>query len=130
MALPEPVLFRGNAIYGFAPPNNALSVDFFQRSISPRLIEDETSNDSDIMNNLIDYEEGQEPDSLRVDKNMQGSSFPTNCPVISLLRRCGQRIIRMRECRSVVMKTYPGGYPQCVKVVDCGSQMIKESDRG
>ncbi|GFU70166.1 uncharacterized protein TNCV_5057601 [Trichonephila clavipes] len=52
-------------------PDNAHSVTFSQRSSSPRLIEDETFNDSDIMNNLIDYEDGQEePDSLRVDKNM------------------------------------------------------------
>ncbi|GFV61224.1 hypothetical protein TNCV_500161 [Trichonephila clavipes] len=51
----------------------------FQRSSSLRLIEDETFNDSGIINNLIDYEDGQEePDSLRADKNMQGSSFPTN----------------------------------------------------
>ncbi|GFV63031.1 hypothetical protein TNCV_4590781 [Trichonephila clavipes] len=43
---------------------------------SQRLIEDETFNDSDIINNLLDYEDGQEePDSLRVDKSMQGSSF-------------------------------------------------------
>ncbi|GFS49696.1 transposable element Tcb1 transposase [Trichonephila clavipes] len=46
---------------------------------NPRLIEDETFNDSDITNNLVDYEDGQEePDSLRADKNMQGSSLPTN----------------------------------------------------
>ncbi|GFV99406.1 hypothetical protein TNCV_1513761 [Trichonephila clavipes] len=44
---------------------------------SSRLIEDETFNHSDIMNSLIDYEDGQEPASLRVDKNKQGSSFPT-----------------------------------------------------
>ncbi|PRD18953.1 UNVERIFIED_CONTAM: hypothetical protein NCL1_58925 [Trichonephila clavipes] len=45
-------------------PDNAHSVAFFQRSCSPRLIEDETFNDSDNMNNLIDYEGGQEePDS-------------------------------------------------------------------
>ncbi|GFW89713.1 DUF4817 domain-containing protein [Trichonephila clavipes] len=46
---------------------------------SPILIEHETFNDSDIINNLVDYEDGQEePDSLRADKNMQGSHFPTN----------------------------------------------------
>ncbi|GFS86872.1 hypothetical protein TNCV_215941 [Trichonephila clavipes] len=34
-------------------------------SSSPRLIEDETFNDSDIINNMMDYEDGQEePDSL------------------------------------------------------------------
>ncbi|GFT71291.1 uncharacterized protein TNCV_3002681 [Trichonephila clavipes] len=55
------------------------SVAFSQRSSSSRLIEDETFNDSDIINNLMDYEGGQEePDSLRADKNMQGFSFPTN----------------------------------------------------
>ncbi|GFW28386.1 potassium voltage-gated channel subfamily H member 6 [Trichonephila clavipes] len=38
---------------------------FSQCSSSPRLIEDKTFNDSDIMNNLIDYEDGQEePDSF------------------------------------------------------------------
>ncbi|GFS93787.1 uncharacterized protein TNCV_798871 [Trichonephila clavipes] len=59
-------------------PDNAHSVAFSQRSSTLCLIEDETFNDSDIMNNLIDYEDGQEePDSLRVDKNIQGSSFPT-----------------------------------------------------
>ncbi|GFS75325.1 uncharacterized protein TNCV_719861 [Trichonephila clavipes] len=60
-------------------PDNVHSVAFSQRSSSPLLIEDETFNDSDIINNLMDYEDRQEePDSLRVDKNMQGSSFPTN----------------------------------------------------
>ncbi|GFT90995.1 uncharacterized protein TNCV_2008511 [Trichonephila clavipes] len=59
-------------------PDNAHSVAFSHRSSSSRLIEDETFNDSDIMNNLIDYEDGrEESDFLRVDKNMQGSSFPT-----------------------------------------------------
>ncbi|GFT33734.1 uncharacterized protein TNCV_4382561 [Trichonephila clavipes] len=43
---------------------------FSQQSSSPRLIEDKTFNDSDIINNLIDYEDGQEPDSLRADKIM------------------------------------------------------------
>ncbi|GFV76929.1 uncharacterized protein TNCV_689991 [Trichonephila clavipes] len=43
-----------------------------QTSLCPRLIEEETLNDSDIINDLIDYEDGQEePDSLRGDKNMQ-----------------------------------------------------------
>ncbi|GFW13826.1 hypothetical protein TNCV_1670421 [Trichonephila clavipes] len=43
------------------------------------LIEDEIFKDIDIINNMIDYEDGQEePDSSRVDKIMQGSSFPTN----------------------------------------------------
>ncbi|GFX00459.1 uncharacterized protein TNCV_2091091 [Trichonephila clavipes] len=61
------------------------SVAFSQRSSSPRLIEDETFNDSDINNNLIDYEDGQEePDSLRADKNRQGSSFPTKWKSIFL----------------------------------------------
>ncbi|GFX35748.1 hypothetical protein TNCV_745411 [Trichonephila clavipes] len=52
-------------------PDNAHSVAFSQRSRSPRLIEDETFNGSDIMNNLIDYEDGQELDSFRVDTNRQ-----------------------------------------------------------
>ncbi|GFY12965.1 hypothetical protein TNCV_665311 [Trichonephila clavipes] len=40
--------------------DNAHSVAFSQRSSSPRWIEDENFNDSDIINNLIDYEDGQE----------------------------------------------------------------------
>ncbi|GFS72753.1 uncharacterized protein TNCV_1421351 [Trichonephila clavipes] len=56
-------------------PDNAHSVAFSQRSSSPRLIEVETFNDSEIINNLIDYEDRQEePDSLRVDKNMNQPS--------------------------------------------------------
>ncbi|GFV64592.1 hypothetical protein TNCV_4965731 [Trichonephila clavipes] len=41
-------------------PDKAHSVAFSQRSSSLRLMEDETFNDSDIINNLIDYERGQE----------------------------------------------------------------------
>ncbi|GFV97685.1 hypothetical protein TNCV_2312721 [Trichonephila clavipes] len=41
-------------------PDNAHSVSFSQHSSSQRLIEDETFNDSDIINNLINYEDGQE----------------------------------------------------------------------
>ncbi|GFT82371.1 uncharacterized protein TNCV_2388691 [Trichonephila clavipes] len=67
------------------PPDNAYSVAFSQRSNSPRLIEDETLNDNDIIHKLKDYEDGQEePDSLRVDKKMQESSFPTNWKTIFL----------------------------------------------
>ncbi|GFW34346.1 hypothetical protein TNCV_220721 [Trichonephila clavipes] len=56
-----------------------LKFAFSQRSSSPRLIEDNTFDDSEIINNLIDYEdEREEPDSLIGDKNMQGSNFPTN----------------------------------------------------
>ncbi|GFV19612.1 hypothetical protein TNCV_478381 [Trichonephila clavipes] len=59
--------------------DNVHSVAFSQPSSSPHLIEDETFNDSDIINNLIDYEDRQEKlDSLRANKNTQGSSFPTN----------------------------------------------------
>ncbi|GFW92035.1 uncharacterized protein TNCV_2153141 [Trichonephila clavipes] len=47
-------------------PDNARSFAFSQRVNSPRLVEDGTFNDSDIINNLIDYEDGH--DSLRVDK--------------------------------------------------------------
>ncbi|GFT11709.1 uncharacterized protein TNCV_264941 [Trichonephila clavipes] len=66
-------------------PDNAHSVAFSQRPSSPRLIEDETFNDGDITNNLIGYEDGQEkPFYLRADKNMQGSSFPTNWKSIFL----------------------------------------------
>ncbi|GFV35970.1 uncharacterized protein TNCV_2867281 [Trichonephila clavipes] len=58
--------------------DNTHSVANSQRSSSPLLIEDETFNDGDIINNLIDYKDGQEePYSLRADKRMQGSSFPT-----------------------------------------------------
>ncbi|GFW20803.1 hypothetical protein TNCV_1050241 [Trichonephila clavipes] len=49
-----------------------LYIAFSQRSSSPLLIKDETDNDSDIINTLMDYEGGQEgPDSLRVDKNLR-----------------------------------------------------------
>ncbi|GFU51112.1 hypothetical protein TNCV_2549191 [Trichonephila clavipes] len=40
-------------------PYKAGSVAFSQSANSPRLIEDETFNDSDIINNLIDYEDGR-----------------------------------------------------------------------
>ncbi|GFY26266.1 uncharacterized protein TNCV_24651 [Trichonephila clavipes] len=45
-------------------PDNARSVAFSQRVNSPRLTEDETINDSDIVNNLVDYyKDGlEEPD--------------------------------------------------------------------
>ncbi|GFY14809.1 uncharacterized protein TNCV_648521 [Trichonephila clavipes] len=60
-------------------PDNAHSVAFSQRFCSPHLIKDGTFNDNGVINNLIDYEDGQEePDSLRTDTNMQGSCFPTN----------------------------------------------------
>ncbi|GFT09738.1 hypothetical protein TNCV_1651131 [Trichonephila clavipes] len=53
-------------------PYNAHLFAFSQRSSSSHLIEDEAFNEGDIINNLVDYEDGQEePDSLRVDKNMQ-----------------------------------------------------------
>ncbi|GFW23700.1 uncharacterized protein TNCV_2032431 [Trichonephila clavipes] len=68
----------------YKSPDNARSFAFAQRSSSPLLIEDETFNDSDIINNLMDYEDGQEEDYLRADKNMQGSSFPTNWKSIVL----------------------------------------------
>ncbi|GFY02102.1 uncharacterized protein TNCV_5099631 [Trichonephila clavipes] len=60
-------------------PDNVYSVASSQRSSTPCLTEDENFNDSDIINILINYEDEQEePDSLRADKNMQGSSFPPN----------------------------------------------------
>ncbi|GFU95967.1 hypothetical protein TNCV_253181 [Trichonephila clavipes] len=39
---------------------NSPSIAFSQRSSSPRLIEDETFNNSDNINNLINYEDGHE----------------------------------------------------------------------
>ncbi|GFT63588.1 hypothetical protein TNCV_870491 [Trichonephila clavipes] len=52
-------------------PYNSYSDAFSQRSSSPRLIVEETCNDSDIMNILIDLEDGQEePDYLKVDKSL------------------------------------------------------------
>ncbi|GFV92632.1 hypothetical protein TNCV_1374831 [Trichonephila clavipes] len=49
--------------------DNACSIAFSQRNSSTHLIEDETSNNSDIINNLIDYQDGQEePDSLRAEE--------------------------------------------------------------
>ncbi|GFS91546.1 beta-scruin [Trichonephila clavipes] len=60
--LPEYALFIGYT----HSLNNARSIAFSQRSSSTRLIEDEIFNDSDIINNLIDYEDGHEElDSLR-----------------------------------------------------------------
>ncbi|GFT17930.1 uncharacterized protein TNCV_4910891 [Trichonephila clavipes] len=57
-------------------PDNVHSVAFSQHFSNPRLIEDETFNDSNIINNLIDYEDGQEePDSLRADKNETQDSY-------------------------------------------------------
>ncbi|GFX99095.1 hypothetical protein TNCV_2492761 [Trichonephila clavipes] len=74
------VLYRLEHKYSSDSLNLRCTVAFSQRSSSSRLIEDETSNDSDIINNLMDYEDGQEkPDSWRMNKNMQGFSFPTNC---------------------------------------------------
>ncbi|GFW95821.1 uncharacterized protein TNCV_5023561 [Trichonephila clavipes] len=46
--------------YKQSPDNNAHSVAFSQRSSSRRLIEDQTFNGYDIINNLIDYDDGQE----------------------------------------------------------------------
>ncbi|GFV53164.1 hypothetical protein TNCV_3705351 [Trichonephila clavipes] len=46
--------------------DNARSIDLSRRSSSTYLIEDETFNNSDIINNFIDYEDGpEEHDSLR-----------------------------------------------------------------
>ncbi|GFW12486.1 uncharacterized protein TNCV_817391 [Trichonephila clavipes] len=61
-------------------PDNAPSIDFSLRASGMHLIEDETLNDRYTINNLINYEDGQEePDSLRADKiYILGSSFPTN----------------------------------------------------
>ncbi|GFX10349.1 uncharacterized protein TNCV_1867441 [Trichonephila clavipes] len=65
--------------------DNARSIASSQCTSSAHLIEDETFKDRDIINNLIDYKDGQEEsDSLRVDKNMQESSFPTNWKSIFL----------------------------------------------
>ncbi|GFX53712.1 uncharacterized protein TNCV_1596581 [Trichonephila clavipes] len=74
---PDPTALQDTLLICYKQsPGNAHSVAFSQRSSSPRLIEHETFNDSDIINNLMDYEDGQEePDSLRADKNMQGSNF-------------------------------------------------------
>ncbi|GFW27121.1 hypothetical protein TNCV_93471 [Trichonephila clavipes] len=41
-------------------PDNPRSVAFSQRANIPRLIEHKTFNDSDVINNLIDYKDGQE----------------------------------------------------------------------
>ncbi|GFV32797.1 uncharacterized protein TNCV_1052491 [Trichonephila clavipes] len=49
--------------------DNTSSVTFSQRTNSPCLSEDETSNECGIINNLIDYVDGQEePDSFEADK--------------------------------------------------------------
>ncbi|GFV70774.1 uncharacterized protein TNCV_1946841 [Trichonephila clavipes] len=66
-------------------PTKRIQFAFSQRSSSPHLTEGKTFSDSDIINNLIDYEDGQEePDFLRADKNMQESSFQTNWESIIL----------------------------------------------
>ncbi|GFV67223.1 uncharacterized protein TNCV_3669781 [Trichonephila clavipes] len=60
-------------------PDNARSVAFSERSSSSCLIEDKTFNDSDIINNLVDYEDGQEePHSLSVDKLYVGIQLSNN----------------------------------------------------
>ncbi|GFS90720.1 uncharacterized protein TNCV_3771431 [Trichonephila clavipes] len=59
-------------------PDNAHYVAFSQPSSSPCLIEDETFYDSDIINNLIDYEDGQELDTLRADKKFAGIQLSNN----------------------------------------------------
>ncbi|GFW11639.1 hypothetical protein TNCV_42741 [Trichonephila clavipes] len=56
----SPLIFYKLGKYVFNFPDNAHSVAFCQRSSSWSLIEDETFNDSDIINNLINCEDGQE----------------------------------------------------------------------
>ncbi|GFW26625.1 transposable element Tcb1 transposase [Trichonephila clavipes] len=61
----------GGIGYRSRTPLVRIAVAFYQRSSSSRLIEDETFNDSGIINNLIDFKDGQgELDSLRADTNM------------------------------------------------------------
>ncbi|GFW45639.1 uncharacterized protein TNCV_3245771 [Trichonephila clavipes] len=103
--------------------DNARSVALSQRSCSPRLIEEETFNDSDTINNLIDYEDRQkESNSLRGDKIMQGSSLPTNwksifLKLIPIKKGCGYERCRLdkvgilREMKSEQMDAPdPSGY--------------------
>ncbi|PRD27952.1 UNVERIFIED_CONTAM: hypothetical protein NCL1_33895 [Trichonephila clavipes] len=53
--------------------DNTCSIPFFERSSSTHLNEDETFNDNNIINNLIDNKDGQEePDSSRADKIYAG----------------------------------------------------------
>ncbi|GFW93975.1 hypothetical protein TNCV_4812931 [Trichonephila clavipes] len=48
--------------------DNARTIAFSQSTSSTHLIGEETFNDNDIINNLIDYEDGnEEMDSLRAD---------------------------------------------------------------
>ncbi|GFT11655.1 uncharacterized protein TNCV_264511 [Trichonephila clavipes] len=47
--------------------DNAPCIAFSQCNSTTRLNEDETANDGDIINNLINYGDGQEPDSLRAE---------------------------------------------------------------
>ncbi|GFV30327.1 uncharacterized protein TNCV_98021 [Trichonephila clavipes] len=52
---------------------NAHSIALSQRTSNMPLIQDETFNDNDIINNLIDFEDGQEePDCLRANKIYTG----------------------------------------------------------
>ncbi|GFX53753.1 hypothetical protein TNCV_1596991 [Trichonephila clavipes] len=58
--------------------DKARSITFSQRSSSKRLLEDETFNDNEVINNFIDYEEQQEePDSRRTDIIQLSSKFWT-----------------------------------------------------
>ncbi|GFV26648.1 tyrosine-protein phosphatase 69D [Trichonephila clavipes] len=62
-------------------------VDFSQRPNSPRLIEDETLNDCGIINNLIDYVDGQEEAYyFRADRI---------CAGIQLSNKLGKRFLKM-----------------------------------
>ncbi|GFU72326.1 hypothetical protein TNCV_4715371 [Trichonephila clavipes] len=66
--LPLKVFQDTLVIYYKQFPDNAHSIAFSQRPNSPRLIDDETYNDSGIINSLISYDDGQEePNSLRAD---------------------------------------------------------------
>ncbi|GFT22503.1 uncharacterized protein TNCV_3274631 [Trichonephila clavipes] len=69
--------------------DNARLIAFARRVISTRFIEDETVNDSDIINNRIYYENGQEePDSMTADKiYLYASPEPVNTD-IGLLIDC------------------------------------------
>ncbi|GFX56427.1 uncharacterized protein TNCV_73731 [Trichonephila clavipes] len=56
--------------------DNARSIAFSQRTSSTHLIEDKTVNNSYIINNLIDYEDGQEkPNSLTAETIYAGIQF-------------------------------------------------------
>ncbi|GFY25159.1 uncharacterized protein TNCV_2482801 [Trichonephila clavipes] len=69
------------------------------------MIEDVTFNDSDIMNTLIDSEDGpEEPDYLRVDKMYGGIQLSNKSEThfLSVNANCGKSLKFQKELRSCI----------------------------